>query len=192
MSVLKHDSPEGELTLIVEEFEPGNLAVGFAQSQWHIHADRLPPRWGTDKQNAITTFVKAILRSEEVIGVRRKDGHIVKVWIVEDDPASELDRVQPGETTEMRYWDGRLWQEPYTKIVRRVPVTRTAADDLIGVMDAIAFGLNFKLGSPSLTDRLEAALVQENTEGRVSEEFEKIIREVIAAMKSIAALAELH
>jgi hypothetical protein len=108
MTTEEHRSPDGLLTLVVEEIGGGDRAIGFAQSTWHTHPHLLVPRWGATAEIAGRAYVDAVLRSETVIGVRRKDGGIVEAWIT-DDPEVETDRVRKGEMLEMRHWDGRPW-----------------------------------------------------------------------------------
>ena len=106
----RHQSPDGELTLVVLT-EAEGITIGFDGFEWHTHGDLLAadypfgPGPELTPESATLRFVQDVVSNRAVIVVRRVDGEIRDVWITED-VEKELRDQQPGETMEFRYWDG--------------------------------------------------------------------------------------
>ena len=108
MIAARHTSPDGLLTLLVDE-EDGDWTVGFEGSDWHTHGDLLTAYGERSPELAIDAFVRDLVEGRWVIALLRRDNIIFDIWVT-DDPVSERE-----EGIEFRYWDGR----PFT--VTEVP-----------------------------------------------------------------------
>jgi hypothetical protein len=110
--VEQHESPDKVLRLLVI-LDNGDWTIGFEGCDWHTHGDILDA-WGYEgsPKEATRVFVDDILASRKEICVYRADG---KVWnaavpdLYEERPlqAGFAKFAAPGETMEVRYWDGR-------------------------------------------------------------------------------------
>jgi hypothetical protein len=102
-----YTSPDGLLTLLVKEIDGGeDRAIGFDGFPWHVHPGQLLGTYGDTVERALETFVSAILNSQEVILVTRKDGKVVDAFVPEDLEFSLKDAKEHNEEVELRYWDG--------------------------------------------------------------------------------------
>jgi hypothetical protein len=108
MIIERHVSLDGVLTFIVERLDDGVTLLGFEESAWHTHPNLLDREDGVTDEAATSAYIDRLLRSVSVIGIRRKGGAIVEVWIM-DDPVFEADAHADDETLEMRHWNGRPW-----------------------------------------------------------------------------------
>jgi hypothetical protein len=106
-----HTSPDGVLTLIIDQLDDGDIAVGFTQSQWHTHANLLVGDHGATEEAALRTFVQAILSDRSVIAIRRQGETILRAEVT-DDPEWDRQNISKGQTLELRYWSGRLNSRP--------------------------------------------------------------------------------
>lgn len=106
----KHRSPDGALTLVIER-DDSDTRIGFAESEWHVHADMLVGSWGETPEAAARRYAEAILASVASIGVLMHGDSIVYAWVSED-PAFDADMAQQAETLRFRLWDGRDLPEP--------------------------------------------------------------------------------
>jgi len=105
MIVTRHTSSDGELTLVIDE-TAGDFSVGFERMAWHTHADSLANLVDLTAAEALERYVAAILNSQKVIAVLRREECIIDIW-VSDDPAKDVSHVTGDEHLELRYWDGR-------------------------------------------------------------------------------------
>lgn len=101
----EHRSPDGALTLVIER-DDGDIRIGFAESQWHFHADMLVGSWGETPDAAARRYADSILASVAPIGVLSQGDAIVYVWASED-PAFDADMAEQWQTLRFRLWDGR-------------------------------------------------------------------------------------
>lgn len=97
-------SPDGLLTLIVRE-DDGDISIGFDGLEWHTHADLLTSGGSVPEDVAVRNFVEAIAENRYAIAVLRRADVLVDAWVT-DDPAKQRAYTQPGESLELRYWDG--------------------------------------------------------------------------------------
>jgi hypothetical protein len=108
MTSERHISPDGLLQLIVDRASDGDWTIGFEGYAWHTHANILNA-WGYDgtPEARIRAFIDDITNSRRLIAVRRTNQNVSDIF-VPDDPG-RIDRYAPeNETTELRYWDGRV------------------------------------------------------------------------------------
>jgi hypothetical protein len=99
-------SPDGTLRLLVVTEDDGDVALGFAGFAWHTHADLLAWETSLTEAEAVERFVQDVLDNRAVIAVSRIGGKVRNVWVT-DDLTSESCDLPPGETVELRYWDGQ-------------------------------------------------------------------------------------
>ena len=100
----RHTSPDGMLTLLVRQVGD-DVLVGFEGTAWHTHGDILAELSGLPVPSAVDRMVEDILHGRRAIALLRKDGALVDAW-VSDDPAKDTFYAQPGESLELRDWDG--------------------------------------------------------------------------------------
>ena len=108
MIVERHISPDGLLDFVIERLDDGVILLGFVGGEWHTHPNLLDRQDGVDDEAATRAYIDRLLQGIAVVGIRRKSGVIVEVWIM-DDPAFEADAFAEGETLELRHWDGSPW-----------------------------------------------------------------------------------
>lgn len=102
----RHTSPDELLTLVVV-WEDDDVSVGFEGYEWHTHGDVLFVEHGgsESEEQAVQSFVEDILSNRLPIAILRLNGKIHDAWVT-DDPQDELKYELPGETLELRRWDG--------------------------------------------------------------------------------------
>ncbi len=100
----RHTTPDGMLTLLVRRVGD-HVLVGFEGTAWHTHGDILAELSGLPVPSAVDRFVDDILHGRRAITLLRNDGVLVDAW-VSDDPAKDASYAQPGESLELRNWDG--------------------------------------------------------------------------------------
>jgi hypothetical protein len=106
----EYDSPDGILRLLVVTDDGGDVSLGFDGFAWHTHADILAAVAGLPEGEAIEQFVREVTENRAVIALSRVGGMLTDVWVT-DDPASENGDLAPGESVELRYWDGKPWDD---------------------------------------------------------------------------------
>jgi hypothetical protein len=106
--VEEHISPDGRLRFYIHTGEDGDVTLGFAYFQWHTHADTLAATTGLSEDEAVRQFVNDIISGKSVICLWSVGDNLEDVWVSED-PERDYRYPQPGETVELRYWDGRKW-----------------------------------------------------------------------------------
>lgn len=81
--------------------------IGFDNHPWHVHADMLIPTFGQNLEEAGNCFIKAILKDELVIEIRKKNEKTVDVF-VNFEPTEE-DKYKPkSEQKIFRTWSGKI------------------------------------------------------------------------------------
>ena len=107
----RHISPDGALELRVD-LVGGDWTIGFVGYRWHMHSDILIGYGRTAVPGpAVRVFVDEIIGSRRVIAVHRRDGVMFDVTVPDDFVDRPLKKTfgkyaPPGETFELRYWDG--------------------------------------------------------------------------------------
>jgi hypothetical protein len=102
-------SPDGLLRFQVVTGGDGDVHLGFDGYAWHTHADILAAVAGLPEADAVERFVRDLVENRAVIALSRTGGLLTDVWVT-DEPASENRYLSPGESVELRYWDGRPWE----------------------------------------------------------------------------------
>jgi hypothetical protein len=110
--VERHKSPDQLMELLVDS-TGRDWTIGFAGYPWHTHGDILNA-WGYSGAPEAQTraFVDDILGSRRVIIVVRMDGKISDIVVPDDLVDRPLSKsfgqhAAPGETFELRYWNGQ-------------------------------------------------------------------------------------
>ena len=103
-----YTSPDGLLRFTVTSAGE-DVILGFDGYPWHTHADLLAAFYGLPDEAAVDRFVGALLDSETVIAILRRDGNISDISVTHD-PQADCKYVSANETVEFRYWDGTPWQ----------------------------------------------------------------------------------
>src|SRR4051794_30812344 len=99
-------SPDGVLRFLVVTEDDGDVVLGLDGYAWHTHADILAALSGLPEAEAVERFVRDLTESRAVIAVSRVGGVLTDAWVT-DDPSGEDRHLSPGESVELRYWDGR-------------------------------------------------------------------------------------
>src|SRR5206468_1014471 len=108
-SMEEYLSPDGQLRFRVAPGEEGDVSLGFVGFPWHTHGDILAVTTGQPVAAAVRRFVTDLVGGQSVIVVWSVGGEVRDVW-VSDDPARDAGYAQPGESVELRHWDGREWR----------------------------------------------------------------------------------
>jgi hypothetical protein len=95
-------SPDGQITLAVVRTQE-DLVIGFLGYPWHTHADLLAQVYGLNEDAAVSKFIHEITNSEKTIAVLSRHGEVVDAWVTDDHHQM---RLEPGETLQLRLWDG--------------------------------------------------------------------------------------
>jgi len=99
-----HESPDGLFRLLVTRGEIGNLTIGFEDFQWHTHGSFQADIYGVSEEEAVQSFIADLVSGKYVIAVYRRDNAI---WQLQIDDCPDIQvPCEPGETLELRYWDG--------------------------------------------------------------------------------------
>jgi hypothetical protein len=106
--VEEHVSPDGRLRLRIAMSEDGDLTLGFVGFPWHTHADILAATTGLPEAEAVPRFIDDLVQGASVVVLWSVGGEVRDIW-VSDDPEQDAAYPQPGESVELRYWDGRAW-----------------------------------------------------------------------------------
>jgi hypothetical protein len=103
----QHQTPDGLLKFIIEDYGD-DVALGFENFPWHTHPECLPPYQRDSWKQAVKQFIELLLTDQKVIGLRKKNGKLIDVWVV-DRP--EIDKYKPkDEEIQFRYWSGKPLQ----------------------------------------------------------------------------------
>lgn len=103
----EHVSPDGKLRFRVVTSDGGGVSLGFVGFPWHTHADILAATTGLSQTEAVRQFVRDLIRGKSVIVLWSVGDELQDVW-VSDNPGRDIAYPQPGESVELRYWDGRV------------------------------------------------------------------------------------
>jgi len=106
----EHVSPDGRLLFRVAASADGDVCLGFVGFPWHTHGDILAATTGLPQAQAIRQFVDDLVGGKSVIVLWSVGGELRDVW-VSDAPETDAAYAQPGESVELRYWDGRAWPD---------------------------------------------------------------------------------
>ena len=114
--VERHESPDGQLSLVVERDELGDIAVGFEGCPWHTHGDTLAALSGLPESEALREFVHDVLQDRAIIAVAIDRSKRRGAWIT-DDPQSDLVNKPDDESIHFRYWSGAAHQgdDPHSR-----------------------------------------------------------------------------
>ena len=101
----RHVSPGGNLVLIVQEDETGDIAVGFEGYAWHTHADILASLTGQPQREALRAFVDDIVTDRAIIAVAVVGATVRDAWVTEN-PEGEFKYKPDDESIRFRLWSG--------------------------------------------------------------------------------------
>lgn len=104
----EHASPDGRLRFRVAISDDGDVSLGFVGFPWHTHADILVATTGLPQPEAVRQFVDDLIGGKSVIVLWSVGGQLQDVW-VSNEPERDAAYPRPGESVELRYWDGRAW-----------------------------------------------------------------------------------
>lgn len=107
MNVLqRHESPDGELALIVIEGNDGEIAVGFeGNGAWHTHPDALAGWLGGLENSAVDRFIQLVLDDRLPIITTVDAGASFEPWVSDDLPATL--EIYGRSQCRLRLWSGR-------------------------------------------------------------------------------------
>lgn len=103
-----HESPDGLFRLLVTKGISGDFTVGFENFQWHTHGSMLAGIYACSEEEGVRRFIADLASGKTVIAVLRRDNIIADVQI-DESPEIQVE-CEPGETLELRYWDGSPYQ----------------------------------------------------------------------------------
>jgi hypothetical protein len=101
----RHVSPDGNLVLIVQEDETGDIAVGFEGYAWHTHADILAALTGQPQREALRAFVDDIVTDRAIVAVAAVGATVRAAWVT-DNPESAFKYKPDDESIRFRRWSG--------------------------------------------------------------------------------------
>ena len=104
-------SPDGDLRLIVQTDDDGDVSIGFAYTRWHTHASILAELTGLSEDEAVRRYVGRVVNSEAVIALLSVGGKLSDMWVC-DDPDADAKYPIEGESIQLRYWNGESWEAP--------------------------------------------------------------------------------
>jgi hypothetical protein len=81
-------------------------SIGFLDHAWHTHGDILVPQYGPTAEAAAHAFFDSVIEDRQLICVSKEAGKDERIWIT-DDPAIDVQYMQPGETLQVRFWSGK-------------------------------------------------------------------------------------
>jgi hypothetical protein len=104
-TVERHTTPDGKFTISIHSV-PGEDMICFDEYKWHTHGDLLSAYQIDPPISTIAQFKEALFVGKLVLVVASKNGGIYDVWVT-DDPASDLEHAEDGESLEFRLWNGQ-------------------------------------------------------------------------------------
>jgi hypothetical protein len=102
----EYTTPDGLLKLSVQQYDDG-VAIGFAGLPWHTHPSLLVGTYGNDEQDAMSSFILAILNDRLPIVCSMAGDRIDEAWVREN-LQDAIEEASQGEALEVRYWSGWL------------------------------------------------------------------------------------
>ena len=101
----EHTSPDGQLTLQVAVGDDGEIAVGFAGSEWHTHPDLLSQWLEVPEQLAVAGFIELVKTDGLPVVLSTDGGQTTEPW-VSDNLAGTLQYFGRDKCL-LRYWSGK-------------------------------------------------------------------------------------
>ncbi|MDB5538618.1 MAG: hypothetical protein JWQ89_345, partial [Devosia sp.] len=101
--VARHVSLDGALHFRIERYEDGRLALGFEESQWHVHSDMLEPKGRSPEQVALA-LADDLLNDRLVIVIQTGEGD--DRYSILDTIEDELEFSGTYARLEFRFWSG--------------------------------------------------------------------------------------